>query len=311
MNAGFGALALVTISAAVSAAASAWHRADVRRRFVPVGRLVDADGVRMHVDVRGAGPAVVLVHGAAGVLHDFPTPLREALARTHTVIALDRPGHGWSSHGPRRLDADGNVHAMRAAMRALGVTRATIVGHSYGAALALRWALEAPDEVAAVVAVAPATRPYARHARWTALPIVWPGVGHLIAWTGVLPLGLVFSHLTRDHAAYPQRAPGGPPGPSRAFPLVATQFRAFAENVQRVARDVEAQVARYGDARTPLVVLAGREDRVTPAVYHAEPMPTLWGGPCELRVLPEAGHMLLRTHPDEVVAAVERAEAPR
>ncbi|MFN8587687.1 MAG: alpha/beta fold hydrolase [Candidatus Eisenbacteria bacterium] len=307
MNAGFGALALL----AASAAASAWYRADVRRRFAAPGRLVEADGVRLHVEVTGAGPAVVLIHGAAGVLHDFPAPLREALARDHTVLALDRPGHGFSTHGPRRLDADGNVHAMRAALRALGVERATLVGHSYGAVLALRWALEAPGEVTAVVAVAPATHPYARHARWTALPFVWPVLGHVLAWTCVLPLGLVFAHFTRHHAAYPQRAPGGPAGPSRAFPLVATQFRAFAENVQRVWRDVAAQVPRYREGRVPLVVLAGRDDRVTPAAYHAEPMPALWGGPCELRVLPDAGHMLLRTHPDEVVAAVARAEARR
>ncbi len=306
MFGGIGALALLVISAA----ASAWYRADVRRRFAPVGRFVDTGGVRMHADVRGAGPAVVLVHGAAGVLQDFPTPLRDALARKHTVIALDRPGHGFSTHGPRTLDVAGNVRAMRDTLRALGFERATLVGHSYGAVLALRWALDAPEEVTAVVAVAPATHPYARHARWTALPIVWPVIGHTIAWTCLLPLGLVFSHLTRHHAAYPQRAPGGPPGPSRAFPLVATQFRAFAENVRCVARDVEAQAPHYREGRVPLVVLAGREDRVTPAAYHAEPMPALWGGPCELRVLPNAGHMLLRTHADEVVAAVERAEAP-
>ncbi|MBI5171120.1 MAG: alpha/beta hydrolase [Candidatus Eisenbacteria bacterium] len=300
--------ALVAVPFATSAFASLAYRSAVRRRFPPVGRFVEAGGVRMHVEVTGSGPAVVLVHGAAGVLQDFPTALREELARTHTVIAVDRPGHGHSSHGPRRLDVAGNVRAMRDAVHALGHERVTVIGHSYGAVLALRWALDAPEEVAAVVAVAPATRPYAGHARWGAMPIVWPGIGHAIAWTLVLPLGLVLAHFTRHHAAHPQRAPGGPPGPSRAFPLVAPQFRAFAENVQRVAGDVAEQVARYGDARTPLVVLAGRDDRVTPAAYHAEPMPARWGGPCELRVLESAGHMLLRSHGNEVVAAIARAE---
>ncbi len=301
--------ALVALPLAASAFASLAYRSSVRRRFPAVGRFVDTGGVRMHVEVTGAGPAVVLVHGAAGVLHDFPKPLREALARTHTVIALDRPGHGYSSHGPRLLDVAGNVRAMRDVVRALGHERVTVIGHSYGAVLALRWALDAPEEVAAVVAVAPATRPYAAHARWSALPVVWPGIGHCIAWTLVLPLGAVFAHFTRHHAAYPQRAPGGPPGPARAFPLVATQFRAFAENVQRVAGDVASQVPRYAGATTPLVVLAGRDDRVTPAAYHAEPMPELWGGPCEVRVLENAGHMLLRSHPRDVLDALEAAEA--
>lgn len=303
--------ALVALPFATSAFASLAYRSAVRRRFPPAGRIVDAGGVKLHVEVTGSGPAVVLVHGAAGVLQDFPKALRESLARTHTVIAVDRPGHGYSSHGPRVLDVTGNVRAMSDAVRALGHERVTVIGHSYGAALALRWALDAPEEVAAVVAVAPATTPYAGHARWSALPIAWPLIGHALAWTLVLPLGAVFSHFTRDHAAWPERAPRGPATASRAFPLIATQFRAFAENVQRVHRDVAEQVPRYAGARVPLVVLAGREDRVTPAARHAEPMPALWGGPCELRVLEHAGHMLLRTHGDELVAALARAEQLR
>ncbi len=218
--------ALVALPFATSAFASLAYRSAVRRRFPPVGRIVEAGGVKLHVEVTGSGPAVVLIHGAAGVLQDFPAALRESLARTHTVIAVDRPGHGYSSHGPRRLDVEGNVRAMRDAVRALGYERVTLVGHSYGAVLALRWALDAPEEVAAVVAVAPATHPYARHARWSALPIVWPVVGHAIAWTLVLPLGAVFSHFTREHAARPERAPRGPATASRASAFRASG-RAF------------------------------------------------------------------------------------
>jgi pimeloyl-ACP methyl ester carboxylesterase len=270
--------------------------------------MVDAAGVRLHVEVSGSGPPLMLIHGAAGVLQDFPNKLREELARTHTVIAVDRPGHGYSTHGPRFLDADANLAALRAALKALGHERATLVGHSYGAVLALRWALQAPAEVSAVVAIAPASAPYAAAARVGLLPVVTPVIGHVLAWTLLLPVGMMVARFTRSQAAHPQPVYSGPPTAARMFPLVATQFRAFAENAQRVHRDVSEQLPLYDQGRAPLLIVAGEGDKVTPPSIHAIPLPTMWGGPSELRLLPNAGHMLLRSHADEVIAAVKRAE---
>lgn len=160
-----------------------------------------AAGVKLHVEVTGsrthprdADPR--RRRRAAG----FPNKLREELARTHTVIAVDRPGHGYSTHGPRFLDADANLVALRAALKALGHDRATLVGHSYGAVLALRWALQAPAEVSAVVAIAPASAPYAAAARLGLLPVVTPVIGHVLAWTLLLPIGMLVARFTRSGA---------------------------------------------------------------------------------------------------------------
>ena len=120
------------------------------------------------------------------------------------------------------------------------------------------------------------------HARWTALPIVWPLIGRTIAWTLVLPLDAVFSAL---HAT----TPPGPSAPriwtataSRAFPLIATSSRSprtCSASLRRRRGTVAAATPAHA---TPLVVLAGA-DRVTPAARHAEPMPASWAGRCELR----------------------------
>ncbi len=300
--------ALVALPIATSAFASLLYRHLVRRRFPPVGQFVDAAGVKLHVEVTGSGPPVMLIHGAAGVLQDFPNKLREELARTHTVIAVDRPGHGYSTHGPRFLDADANLVALRAALKALGHDRATLVGHSYGAVLALRWALQAPAEVSAVVAIAPASAPYAAAAHVGLLPVVTPVIGHVLAWTLLLPIGMLVARFTRSQAAHPQPVYSGPPTASRMFPLVATQFRAFAENAQRVHRDVNEQLPLYDQGHAPLVIVAGEGDKVTPPDIHAIPLPKRWGGPSELHLIPSAGHMLLRSHASEVVAAVKRAD---
>ena len=55
------------------------------------------------------------------------------------------------------------------------------------------------------------------------------------------------------------------------------------------------------------MIVAGEGDRVTPPEIHATPLPAQWGGPSDLRLLPNAGHMLLRSHLGDVIAAVKRA----
>src|SRR5207245_7252888 len=60
------------------------------------GRSVDASGVQVHViDHPGAEPAVVCIHGNSGSALDFASV--QALAGPkHRVVAVDRPGYGWS-----------------------------------------------------------------------------------------------------------------------------------------------------------------------------------------------------------------------
>src|SRR5262245_42240172 len=86
------ALVLLALMPFVHAAYAAW----VRRRHPASGEHFTHAGARVHFTRSGAGPAVVLVHGANGTANDFPPELIADLARDHTVITLDRPGHGWS-----------------------------------------------------------------------------------------------------------------------------------------------------------------------------------------------------------------------
>src|SRR6476469_8788678 len=59
----------------------------------PAGRLLEIDGVRLHVVEKGEGPAVVLIHGNMVSERDFEASgLLDRLARNHRVIAFDRPG---------------------------------------------------------------------------------------------------------------------------------------------------------------------------------------------------------------------------
>ena len=77
---------------------------DVARRaeadFPPLGSFVVVDGVRLHYLDSAPGDderqAIVMVHGASGNLRDFAVSIFDELAQKYRVIAIDRPGHGYS-----------------------------------------------------------------------------------------------------------------------------------------------------------------------------------------------------------------------
>ena len=116
---------------------------------------VHLNGVDLEYVVQGTGDPVLLIHGA--ILADAFLPLlaEPQLARTARLIVYHRRGFAGSSraHAPFTIGeqaADG-----RALLRHLGIPRAHLAGHSYGATIALQWALEAPQEVQSLALLEP------------------------------------------------------------------------------------------------------------------------------------------------------------
>ena len=104
--------------------------------------FVKAGGLRWHVQRMGQGPVLLLLHGTAAATHSWRA-LMPLLAECFTVIAPDLPGHGFTS-GPK--DDGYTLPAMAQSVAALlaemGDTPAMTVGHSAGAAIAVRMALD-------------------------------------------------------------------------------------------------------------------------------------------------------------------------
>ena len=286
------------LSAGAHAAFSAW----VLRRFPAEGEFVLVDGARQHVVVRGSGPPVVLVHGANGVHHDFPAELIDALAVRHMVLAIDRPGHGHSEALPGRVGLAGHAAALTAVLRERCSEPAVIVGHSYGAIVALRAALAEPARVRAVLALTPVFTTDARNQRWSQLASLGP-LAAMAVWTGALPVALAVSPGVRRDAWHPATPPRAFAA-SRAFPLRPAQMLIAADDLRRLGPDLEALRADLPSLRVPLTILAGERDRVTPWHTHASPMHHAVAGSTLVR-LPECGHWLFRQQPELVTQAIE------
>jgi pimeloyl-ACP methyl ester carboxylesterase len=98
--------------------------------MVTIGSATTTGGSVVAYEIRGDGPAVVLVHGLTESRRMWD-PLVEPLAVDHAVVALDIPGHGESGESAT-YDIDALVGAVDAVINAVGVTRPLLVGHSRG-----------------------------------------------------------------------------------------------------------------------------------------------------------------------------------
>ena len=132
----------------------AWKRRAPWQAPLAEGIIREIGGARLHYIDVGVGTPVILIHGFAGSTFSWRRVIPD-LARGHRVVALDLPGFGFSDRDPG-LDYSQAAQAGRvlALMDALGLTRATVIGHSMGGAVAERLAAEHPDRVDRLILVA-------------------------------------------------------------------------------------------------------------------------------------------------------------
>jgi pimeloyl-ACP methyl ester carboxylesterase len=107
---------------------------------------IELHGHHVVYRVAGSGPPVVLIHGMVNASRHW-NAVAERLAESHTVIAPDLVGHGDSAtpRGDYSLGAHASV--IRDLLSALGIERATMVGHSLGGGVAMVFFWQFPERV--------------------------------------------------------------------------------------------------------------------------------------------------------------------
>lgn len=121
-------------------------------------RFVAAGGIRWHVQVMGQGPVLLLVHGTGAATHSW-RDLAPLLASRYTLVMPDLPGHGFSDPLPRPTLPE-MARALAALVKALGLPPAAAVGHSAGAAILARAALDGGIGPGAIIALNGAFLPF-------------------------------------------------------------------------------------------------------------------------------------------------------
>ena len=277
------------------------------RNNPPKGTFIEVEGVRLHYIEKGTGSPIVLLHGNQAMADDFEiSGVFNLIAEKHRVIALDRPGFGYSDR-PRDMVWTPSAQAdlIRKALVKLGVEKAVLVGHSWGTLVALAYAIEHPADTRALLLLSgyyfPSKRVDVVMASLPAIPLlgdllshtIWPLLGWL---TGPLLLKTIFapSNVAEQF--------------KRKFPvsmaLRPSQIGATAGDSALMVPGAASMNGRYGELTMPVAIMAGRGDKIV----DIEPQPMRLHElvrQSNLEIIDGTGHMLHYAYPEKVVAKIE------
>jgi pimeloyl-ACP methyl ester carboxylesterase len=273
----------------------------------PTGGFIEVDGARLHYRDRGTGPAVVLVHGLGGNLRNF-NRLVDKLAATCRVVAVDRPGSGYSTMvSGEHPTLRGQATIIVRFLQRLGLDRPLLVGHSLGGALALALALDHPYCVRGLVLIS--TLSYVERAPpalFKSLDIRSPALRWLIAWTLMAPLGKLAHQTTLKAVFAPELVPksfdvdsGGTLG------LRPDSFIAASKDMVTVSDELATMTPRYPTLSIPVDVIFGRQDPILDYRAHGERLVAALPN-ATLHVI-EGGHMIPVTARDQIAYWIQQA----
>jgi len=280
------------------------------RQNPPIGQFLTVDGVRLHFTDRGDGEALVLLHGNGSMIEDFESSgLIDTAAKKYRVIVFDRPGYGHSDR-PRSTiwTADAQADLIREALRQLGVSRATVLGHSWGASVAMALAQKHPEIVSGLVLASGYYFPTARTDVFVLSGPAIPVIGDVISYT----LSPIIGRAVWPIVMRKLFGPAPIPEKFRRFPremaLRPSQIRTSAAESALMIPDAFSARGDYENVKVPLVIIAGEEDRLIDideqsARLHREvPQSTF-------HRVAGAGHMVHQTATGRVMAAIDEAAA--
>ncbi|WP_165219835.1 alpha/beta fold hydrolase [Aquisphaera insulae] len=264
---------------------------------------IAANGLTLHVQQSGSGPDAVLIHGLTGDLSVwFLSRTFAALAETHRVTAYDLRGHGYSDAPAEGYTSLDHARDLLALMDARGIDRARLVGHSFGAVIAVHAAAIDPGRVEAIILSDPYF-PTLRHledvSRWGH----WQNFRREAEEAGVTLSSDTWYDLTTffdqvkgldEQRLLRFRQAVGLPGLKRVMRLAMTTC---GRDSKLDAGLTEAQIASVAQ---PCLALYGEHSPfLSTADYLTERLPD-----CRGRLIPNAQHRAPEENPEGFVLAV-------
>jgi pimeloyl-ACP methyl ester carboxylesterase len=271
----------------------------------PTGQFLEVDGVRLHYVERGSGEPLVLLHGNGSMIEDFVSSgLVDLAAKDYRVIIIDRPGFGHSSR-PRNViwTPGAQAQLIRRALERLGVSQAIVLGHSWGASVAVALGLKFPDMVRGLVLASgyyyPTLRPDVVAMSAPAVPVVGDILGHTLS---PLVSRLMWPLMTAKIFG-PKSAPAKFEQFPKEMALRPSQIRASAAESALMIPDAIHFENKYADLKMPVVIVAGEDDRLIDSDTQSARLHSDVSQSAFHRV-PKNGHMVHQTATGEVMAAI-------
>ncbi|HEY2584531.1 MAG TPA: alpha/beta hydrolase [Tepidisphaeraceae bacterium] len=120
----------------------------------------EVNGIKLYHEIHGSGEPLVLIHGGLTTIGEMQGWV-QPLAQTRQVIAVEMQGHGRTADTDRPMSFATMADDIAALLDHLKISKADLVGHSFGGAIAIRAAIQHPDKVRRLVVI---SSPHARSA---------------------------------------------------------------------------------------------------------------------------------------------------
>lgn len=303
-------LTLALVAFVFAGARLVWNGIQAKAHTPRSGQFITVDGTKLHYQIEGEGPTVILLHGAGGNLREFTFSLTASLTQTYRVVMFDRPGHGYSDRIATRAGiAETPIEQadiLSKAATQLGIEKAVIVGHSFGGAVALAWALEHPKQVTGVTTFGGVSN------EWEG------GLGPFYTYTTtflgrhvLVPLMSAFASDARIQSSTrgifaPNPVPDGYlDHVGAALSVQPKTLQATTQQVGTVKPQIIAMEARYGELTMPIELLYGSEDTTVPVTTHGAVFVTQVPS-ADLTVLDGVGHMPHHADEPAAIQAIKR-----
>jgi magnesium chelatase accessory protein len=274
-----------------------WEREKATWPHPEFSRFVEAGGLRWHVQCAGRGPHLLLVHGTGASTHSW-RELIPRLAERFRIVAADLPGHGFTEQVTAQQRSIGGMSACLAALlRALDCRPVYCVGHSAGAVILCRMALDGFIQPRVIVSLNGAFLPLA-----SAVGRLFSPLAKLLVASPLLPRVLAWQGGSTPSVARVLAGTG-----SQLTPQGIELYRRLVRNPEHIAGalgmmsswDLDAFQPALSRLAIPLVLIVGENDKTVPPAQALELRRRLRHA--RVVMLPRLGHLAHEEAPDWLV----------
>ncbi|MFN4172218.1 MAG: alpha/beta fold hydrolase BchO [Pseudorhodobacter sp.] len=258
--------------------------------------LVTTAGHRWHVQQMGAGPDLLLLHGAGGATHSWRA-IAPLLAPHFRLTIPDLAGQGFSRMGARgRAGLDAMAGDLTSLCAHLDIRPQGILGHSAGAAIALRMTTTLPQPPQALVGINAALGSFDGIAG-----VLFPVMAKALTYAPFLPQIIARAWGTESKVASLLASTGSPldvEGRTLYQTLVSRPSHVEGTLAMMAQWRLDALLASLPGIATPTLLVAAADDRAVPSMVSARAAARL--PVADYAELPQGGHLLHETRPEAV-----------
>lgn len=268
-------------------------------------QFIEVENLNLHYVETGKGRTVVLIHGNAGSTKDYQFGTLAKLAGKYRTIAIDLPGHGSSERKEKSMTINEQATILHNALTLIGIKKPILVGHSWGGAVALAYALQYSGELSGLVLLAPAAYPDPESQSRMAALLDVPVLGDLAL---VVAKPFVSEKILKEQletAFYPVPIPTDYFNAVKDEWLENKQIKTYINDENELNKSLQELSKLYNKLHLPVVIVTGDSDRVVIPQQNAyllhKTIPK-----SKLIVLRKTGHQIPQLHPEAVLKAIKK-----